>query len=138
MFPVQLCRESYCSSDTEILIIEHTFSIEDKQSILFETSRPNRLFSEPTLPQKRTFTWLYRTFTNIYSLFLSFTHAKLQTSLFQKYCFHCFSVWVVSRNIDLHGNLVLSLCRHLRIRKQLNGCTNGITVAMVFWVQCLL
>ena len=28
-------------------------SPEDEQSILFETSRPNRLFSEPTLPQER-------------------------------------------------------------------------------------
>ncbi len=26
---------------------------------MFETSRPHRLFSEPTLPQKRFYTWLY-------------------------------------------------------------------------------
>ena len=32
---------------------------EDEQGILFKTSRPNRFFSEPTLPQKRIVTWLH-------------------------------------------------------------------------------
>ena len=36
---------------------------EDEQSILFETSRPQRLFSEPTL-----LTWLYPQVTNSYFL----------------------------------------------------------------------
>ena len=44
-----------------------------KTSVLFETLRPNWLFSEPTLPQKRITTWFYPI---IYSLLLLFTTCK--------------------------------------------------------------
>ena len=57
-------------------------SPEDEQSILFETSRPNRLFSEPPLLQKSLTHGCTRKFTiNIYIYSCSYSphHAKLQT-----------------------------------------------------------
>ena len=52
---------------------------EDEHSILFETSRPHRLFSEPT-PTKEMYTWLY---PQVYLLFIVSSyyphHVKLQT-----------------------------------------------------------
>ncbi len=49
---------------------------EDEQSILFETSRPNRLFSEPTLPRKRFYTWLYPQVYYLYLFIVTLTRRK--------------------------------------------------------------
>ena len=64
---------------------QKTHSPEDEQSILLETSRPNRLFSEPTLTLRDLHMVVPARLLCIYSFFFfSPHHAKLQTILTQK------------------------------------------------------